>query len=99
MIFRTILLVLALSLPLSANVPPSLVYVEWIDIVATDGGWHSTDELEDWIQNEECVVRQVGFLYRQTDDYIVLVDSYFDEYNVGYAVKIPMGCVKKMKLK
>ena len=72
-------------------------YVEWVDIVATDGGWRSLDELNDWIANENSTVHQVGFLYAITEDYVVLVDSYFEDTTIGYAIRIPRGCIVKME--
>lgn len=92
---KTLLLIIFLWAP-SQTQPLQKVYVEWIDIVATDGGWHSEADLEDWIQNEPCTVYQVGFLYKETPEYIVLVDSYFTSDLKGYAVKIPRGCIVRI---
>lgn len=64
------------------------VYVEWVDITASDSGWHSTEELLEW-ESEVNVVKQVGFLYKDTPTYIILIDSYFDSETLGSATKIP----------
>lgn len=92
---KAILLLLFLWLPVQRDPLPK-VYVEWIDIVATDGGWHSAEELDEWIDTEPNVVHQIGFLYKETPEYVVLIDSYFTGDLKGYAVKIPKGCIVKI---
>jgi hypothetical protein len=77
--------------------PHQMVYVEWIDIIATDGGWRTEEELNEWIETEHDTVRQVGFIFMETDRFIVLTDSYFNNGLKGYAVKIPKGCIIKIK--
>lgn len=74
-----------------------LVYVEWTDIVATDTGWRSREDLDSWIEGEEGLVHQTGFIYKETDTYIVLVDSYFDDTTIGAAIRIPKGVIKKIE--
>lgn len=75
------------------------VYVEWTDIVATDTNWRSKLELDEWIAEETVLVRQSGFLYKETDEYIVLIDSYMDGDLVGAAIKIPRCVIKKLEIK
>lgn len=85
--------------PVRASTSSKIVYVEWVDIVSTDGGWHTTEELDVWIESEPNIVHQIGFVYADTKDYLVLVDSFFDENVNGYAVKIPRGCIIKIERK
>lgn len=78
------------------------VYVEWVDIVATDSGWHSEQEIEEWLVHEQDTVKQIGFVYKETPTYIVLIDSYFTKQDVGSATKIPkcnIVVIKKIKIK
>ena len=93
---KTLLLIILLASPIR-SAPPQKVYVEWVDIIATDGGWHSVDELDQWLATESDTVYQVGFLYKETKDYIVVIDSYFSADLKGYAVKIPRGCIIKIE--
>lgn len=93
---KTIFLIILLWAPLKTE-GPQKVYVEWVDIIATDGGWRTEEDLEDWIQNEPCTVYQTGFLYKETRDYIVIIDSYLASDFKGYAVKIPRGCILKIE--
>ena len=69
------------------------VLVTWVDVIATDSGWHSSEELEEWIETEPCVVSQIGFLYKNEKTYIVLVDSFFTVDFLGAATKIPRGMI------
>lgn len=72
------------------------VYVEWVDIASTDSGWHTVDEIDEWLVEEVNVVHQVGFLYRENEHFLVLIDSYFDENVLGTVTKIPKGCILKI---
>lgn len=73
------------------------VYVEWVDIIATDSGWHSREDVDYWIENESDTVKQIGFLYRDTKGYVVLVDSFITPSYLGAATKIPKGNIIKIK--
>jgi len=76
------------------------VYIEWIDIIATDSGWHSDEEIEEWLRTEGDTVKQMGFIYRQTDSHLILLDSYISGTFVGTATKIPKcNIVKLNKIK
>jgi len=90
---KILLIIILLVSPIRSNI----VYVEWIDIISTDGGWHTDEELNEWIETEPDTVRQVGFIFMETDRFIVLTDSYFNNGLKGYAVKIPKGCIIKIK--
>jgi len=96
------LFLIPLFILLSFN-PPKYpqVYIKWVDIIATDSGWHTREELEEWELNEPDTVTQVGFLYKETKDYVILIDSYITEDYVGAATKIPKSNIilfKKNKL-
>ena len=74
-----------------------LAYVKWVDTTATDTGWHSIHEADDWIQNEPNIVHQVGFIYTQTKDYITLLDSYVGD-TLGVVTKIPTAVVLLLEI-
>jgi len=90
---KVLLFIVLLVSPIRSEI----VYVEWIDIIATDGGWRTEEELNEWIETEPDTVKQVGFIYKETDQYIVLIDSHFSNGLKGYAVKIPKGCIIKIQ--
>ncbi len=65
------------------------VSIKWIDIIQMDSGWHTSQEIEDWINNEPDTVIQSGFIYKETETHIILIDSYFTQDYLGSAIKIP----------
>ena len=78
-------------------VPPyKQVYVEWMDIIATDSGWHSKEEIDLWLDTESDTVKQSGFLYLETSTHIVLIDSFISKDYLGAGIKIPKGNIIKL---
>ena len=78
------------------------VIVKWRDITTSGLGWMEQEEVDLFVtDNEEAIVYQVGFLYEQDEDQIVLIDSYFHGKGTwGNITKIPKGCVLEIiKLK
>lgn len=65
------------------------VYIEWIDIVQMESGWHYSEEIDDWVLTEQDTVKQIGFLYRETKSHIIIIDSYITKDFLGTATKIP----------
>jgi hypothetical protein len=92
---KIIILILFLITPFTQPYPK--VYVEWVDIVATDSGWHTKDEIEEWLITEVDTVKQMGFLYKETKSHIILIDSYLTADYLGAAIKIPKGNIIKLK--
>jgi hypothetical protein len=77
------------------------VLVRWVDIT-TQSGWITQDEADDFVSNNEGdIVQQVGFLYEQDDNQIVLLNSFFSEKDLlGDLTKIPKGAILQIiKLK
>jgi len=75
------------------------VMVTWRDITARQG-WHTPNKLDDFVVNDkENVVVQLGFLYEEDENQIVLLDSYFpNETLYGAPTKIPKGCIISVDL-
>lgn len=71
------------------------VEVIWRDITYKSTGWSHTNEVDDFIKDtNENTVYQLGYVYRETEDLLVLVDSFFlDDKNYGTVHKIPKGCI------
>ena len=69
------------------------VLVKWNDITH-DSGWHDMDEVDKFINDDDNIVYQIGFLYESDEDQIVLLDSYFEKKELfGTIHKIPKGCI------
>ncbi len=96
-----ILLVLLFILTSSNTKQEEYKFTElhWIDIIATDSGWRTKEDLDHWIEEEVNLVKQVGYVYYEDKNYIVLIDSYIDDTTIGYAIKIPKACVIWRKIK
>jgi len=75
-----------------------IVQVTWIDIVSDDG-WHSQNKIDNFIHNKiHNLVYQVGYLYEEDEDQVVLLNSYFPDKKVfGDITKIPRGCISNIK--
>lgn len=73
------------------------VEVVWIDITSHNG-WHTQNQIDRLIaNNQEGMVYQIGYLYEEDDDQVVLLDSYFvDKNTLGGIHKIPRGCIKSI---
>lgn len=69
------------------------VLVTWKDITSDDG-WHDADSIDKFVSDEENIALQIGFLYEEDENQIVLLDSYFLNKDLfGTIHKIPRGCV------
>jgi len=73
------------------------VYIEWIDIIQMEAGWHSLEEIEEWDKVESDTVKQIGFLYKETKTYIIVIDSHLTGSHMGTATKIPKGTIIKIE--
>jgi hypothetical protein len=72
------------------------VEVKWVDIIH-EGGWHTQDQIDEFINERSMIVHQIGYLYEQDDDYLILLDSYFeDKQQFGTIHVIPKGCIKQI---
>jgi len=96
---RKILLLIALLVSIIVNSQTNQpVMIKWIDIVATDGGWRTYDEMIDWYETRQDTVVQIGFIVYEDDNKIVLTDSFFKENEViGYCVCIPKYNIIELK--
>ena len=48
-----------------------LIYIEWEDANAR-AGWHSREGLEEYWNDERCLVKEVGWVYKENKHYILL---------------------------
>lgn len=74
------------------------VHATWLD---SSGGGHWTllSEFETW---EPTLIQTMGYLLRETDDYVIIVMSYdsqpFDEQRGDTALVIPRFAILNMEL-
>lgn len=74
--------------------------IKWKDI-SHDEGWHSQDEIDDFISDEqENTVVQLAFLYEESETELAFIDSWIghgDNKQYGVIHKIPKGCIVEMR--
>jgi len=78
----------------------NLVYVEWIDACGpTSTGWLLPDQIDAFV-GHEWLVKDIGFIYKESEDYICLVGGFTEEDDVYTAtyhriVSIPKSTIRK----
>ena len=77
---------------------PKLIYIEWSDAIA-NAVWRSEEEAEEWANDAKWHIKSVGWLIKETDEYIALAlsEKEEDDYSVKqYAnlQKIPKTWIK-----
>ena len=82
-----------------------LIYIEWEDACshagsAKTGSWLSEDESNDWAENTEWIVRQSGFIIKETKRYLTIAgmmepggDNHYAMF--GHLQKIPKSWIRK----
>lgn len=72
-----------------------LMVVFWEDITSSDDSWQGEDEAITWAEHADSIVRQVGFLLSEDEDYIILTGSYIPGLDqVGTTTRIPRAVIK-----
>lgn len=73
-----------------------LVLVIWED-ATSNGGWKSADILDGWIAEEAWKIHSVGYLLRDTKEYVVLAASWSKvDGQYGNLTRIPRALVRAM---
>jgi hypothetical protein len=78
-----------------------VLFVAWTDVIQGAVGWESMEDRLDDADNRSGIVHQTGFLIEETEDNIIIVDSYLnDEDMVGSYHKIPKSIIiQRLELK
>ncbi len=70
--------------------PEDLVLITWVD-AATDGhGWRPLDKIKSIVPP---TVLSVGWIIKETPDFITIIASYMDNDNVDGDTVIPKGMI------
>lgn len=77
-----------------------LIYIEWCDATQTAPDWELLEETIRWADEEYWVVKQIGFILKETKEYILLTSQICDisdnnKIKVGGAIKIPTTWIRK----
>lgn len=81
---------------------PKLVYIEWCDALS-NSSWRSREEAEEWGDTDNWIVRNVGWLLKETKEYILFssrwnVESKYSDEQWGLLQKIPKTWIRKRKV-
>lgn len=81
-----------------------LIYIEWADSVSSGSQWYSKEELKDWDTDDFWIVKQVGFVIKETKEFILLCSQYrppnhfVTDGDYGHLQKIPKTWIRKRKI-
>ena len=77
-----------------------LIYIEWQDAHAIDSGWKSDEEIEKFSTSEDFIVKQVGWIIKETKTYTIVAGSRVEPGEFvaggwGEVIKIPKSWIRK----
>lgn len=76
-----------------------IIYIEWCDAMSHGAAWMSEEEAIEWAETNHWVNRQVGFVVKETTEYLLLAgeESIYDIDNpkLGQVIKIPTTWILK----
>ena len=82
-----------------------LIYLEWCDAISNTIGWHTKEDLENggWDSDDVWIVKQVGWVYKETSKYILLISQVkpgdiFTEEQYAHIEKIPKTWIIKRQI-
>lgn len=73
-----------------------IIEVKWTDAHRKDG-WCGVEDLENW-KDEVGNVTQIGYLYKETKDWVYFYMGYGDDQTFLNSHKIPRGMIKSLKV-
>lgn len=76
------------------------VYIEWRDTVSDGYLWMDMDSAIAWADESDEVIKQVGFIIKETNKFIVLASSVNPQSHctkVSGLIKIPKSSIVKRK--
>ena len=78
---------------------PKLKYIEWQDGITMSKGWYSKDDLIEWGETEDCIIKQAGYIIEENKKYILLASKYnpqeTEDCKFSEVTKIPATWIKK----
>jgi hypothetical protein len=78
---------------------PYPVYIEWVDTIGDpDGGWKDTEGTDDFFERNDNIVRELGFVWDEDDDFICLISKWMPSDDIPITAgrtKIPKKWIIK----
>lgn len=79
------------------------VYIEWVDTIGDpETNWKNQEDTDDFFDREDNVVKEVGFIWFENEDYLCLVGKYMPSDDISVTLssgrtKIPKKWILKRK--
>lgn len=79
------------------------VYIEWVDTIGDpETNWKNQEDTDDFFDREDNVVKEVGFIWTENEDYLCLVGKYMPSDDISVTLssgrtKIPKKWILKRK--
>lgn len=78
-----------------------LVYIEWCDAIDASLEWMTPKNGRDWGKNNDWIIKQVGFILKETNKYILIFSKHNphegDSGMINNLTKIPKTWIIKRK--
>jgi hypothetical protein len=79
-----------------------VTYIKWCDATSNENAWRTLDEALDWADNENWEVENIGWILKETREYILLATKRSKETEdldsqYGNLFKIPKTWIRERK--
>ncbi len=78
-----------------------IIYIEWCDAMSSMEAWTSESDAIKWAESSNWVNKQVGFVVKETDKYLLLAGEIGNvevgDPQLGQLIKIPTTWILKRK--
>jgi hypothetical protein len=82
-----------------------LIYLKWLD-AHSDGGWHSPEEVDNFLNKDDCICENVGWILYEDDKVITLCARRIawkevateKDHIFGMLQKIPIAWIVERKI-
>jgi len=78
-----------------------LKYIEWEDSYSVNTGWNDIEEILEHFENEILIIKQVGYVIKETDEYIILCNQLnhtCDGNRYSGVHRVPKPLIKKEEI-
>lgn len=64
------------------------VYIEWADAFSNYQSWVELSDAKEWASSEDWIVKQTGFILKETKEYILLASKLNPHTETGLTVNV-----------
>jgi hypothetical protein len=77
----------------------NLIFIKWVDVCGDpEHGWKDENSTVEFFERKDNIVKEVGFVFSEDDDYINLIGAYMPSDDIGltrHRTKIPKKWILK----